>query len=226
MPLENYFTGDPDFSAAQEAELVELTRTLRNILDKSVKLNAPLEVLQQLVRQAEQLDQKMEDFAKVRPLAAHNSEFRPDDVAWSSPYSPVVGRANPISPPMHLVLTEDKAVGTVTFGDIYEGPPNCVHGGIIALTWDHVMALANMLTNARGPTAYLHVQYRNPSPLNSELRFEAWIDRVEGKKIFTRGACYCGDTLVTEAEGLFINTIIKGLDIDPEIIKQHIVTAD
>ena len=81
-----------------------------------------------------------------------------------------------------MVLREEKAIGTVTFGDAYEGPPNCVHGGMVALTWDHVMALANMLINARGPTAWLHVDYKKPTPLYAPLRFEAWIDKVEGKK--------------------------------------------
>ncbi|MCB1615793.1 MAG: PaaI family thioesterase [Pseudomonadales bacterium] len=226
MPLENYFSGDPGFTHEQEAELIRLTNALRGMMDSCVKLNAPLKELQDLADQAEKLDLSMKKHASLRPLAAHNAIFKPEDVAWSSPYSPVVGRANPIAPPMHLVLTQDKAIGTVNFGDIYEGPPDCVHGGIIALTWDHVMALANMLANARGPTAYLNIAYRNPSPLNTELRFEAWIDRIEGKKLFIKGACYNGETVVTEAEGLFINTIIKGLNIDPETIRQQIVTAD
>jgi acyl-CoA thioesterase FadM len=48
------------------------------------------------------------------------------------------------------------------------------------------------------------VKYRSPTPLHRELRFEGTLDRVDGRKIFTSGRCYDGDTLTAEAEGLFI----------------------
>ena len=221
MGIANYFNSDPDFTAEQEAELVRLTRALRQLIDCTVKLNAPLASLTQLANDAESMAAQMLPFSSVRPIAAHNKVFDPDCVDWSAPYSPVVGRCNPLSPPMQMYLTEDKAIGTVTFGDPYEGPPNCVHGGMVALTWDHVMALANMLINARGPTAWLHVDYRKPTPLYTPLRFEAWIDKLEGKKIFIKGACYANGEVVTEASGLFINTVIRNIGVEEEMLRQE-----
>ncbi len=165
MGLANYFDSDPDFTQAQEDALVRLTQALRQVIDHSVKLNAPLEQLSAMTAQVEAISKSMAPFSTVRPLAAHNKTFKPDHVNWSAPYSPVVGRCNPLSPPMPMVLRDGKAVGDVTFSDAYEGPPTCVHGGMIALTWDHVMALANMLMNARGPTAWLHIDYNKPTPL-------------------------------------------------------------
>lgn len=226
MGLANYFESDPDFTAAQEAELVRLTHALRALIDHTVKLNAPLDVLADLATKAEQMAEAMVPYSAVRPIAAHNKRFLPDDVNWSAPYSPVVGRCNPLAPPMQMVLRDGKAIGTVTFGDAYEGPPTCVHGGMIALTWDHVMALANMLIEARGPTAWLHVEYRKPTPLHEELRFEAWIEKLEGKKIFVRGVCYARGEVVTEATGLFINTIIKNIGVDENTLKQHTIVSD
>ncbi len=223
MGIANYFDSDPNFTADQEAELVRLTKALRQIVDHNVKLNAPLETLSQLADQAEAIAAEMQPHSSIRPIAAHNKRFRPDDVNWSAPYSPVVGRCNPLSPPMQMVLREEKAIGTVTFGDAYEGPPNCVHGGMVALAWDHVMALANMLINARGPTAWLHVEYKKPTPLYKPLRFEAWIDKLEGKKIFIKGACYANDEIVTEASGLFINTVIKNIGVEEEMWRQDIL---
>ena len=220
MGITNYFDSDPDFTAAQETELVRLSAALRKIIDSSVKLNAPLTTLQQLADDAEKIATQMQAHSSVRPLAAHNKLFKPEQVDWSAPYSPVVGRCNPLSAPMQMMLRDGKAIGEVTFGDAYEGPPNCVHGGMVALAWDHVLALSNMLINARGPTAWLHVEYRKPTPLLTPLRFEAWIDRVEGKKIFTKGACYANGEIVTEATGLFINTFIKNIGVDEKMMKQ------
>lgn len=226
MGIANYFDSDPNFTHSQEAELVRMVKALRQVIDNSVKLNAPLDILTRLADDAEAMAAAMEPYSSVRPIAAHNKHFRPDDVNWSAPYSPVVGRCNPLSPPMHMVLREDKAISTVTFGDPYEGPPNCVHGGIVALAWDHVMALANMLINARGPTAWLHVDYKKPTPLYTPLRFEAWIDRLEGKKIFIKGACYANGEVVTEASGLFINTIIKNIGVEEEMLRQDILRGE
>lgn len=225
MGIANYFDSDPNFTRIQEAELVRMTKALRQIIDQSVKLNAPLVTLTQLANDAEAMAEQMRPYSSVRPIAAHNKHFRPDDVNWSAPFSPVVGRCNPLSPPMQMVLREDKAIGTVTYGDAFEGPPNCVHGGMIALAWDHVMALANMLINARGPTAWLHVEYRKPTPLYTPLRFEAWIEKLEGKKIFVRGFCYANGEVVTEANGLFINTVIKNIGVEEEMIRQETIRS-
>ena len=44
-----------------------------------------------------------------------------------------------------------------------------------------------------------------PTPLDTDLRFEATVQRVEGRKIFAEGRLYNGDVLTAEAEGLFIS---------------------
>ena len=54
-------------------------------------------------------------------------------------------------------------------------------------------------------TGRLTVSYRSPTPLATELRFVGWLERVEGRKIFTRGELWAGDRLCAEAEGLFIS---------------------
>ncbi len=223
MSLANYFEGDPAFTAEQETEQLRLTQAIRTLIDHSVQLNAPLATLTQLANQLEAAAAVMEPFSTVRPLASHNKLFKPEEASWSSPYSPVVGRCNPLAAPMSIVLREGKAIGSVIFGEAYEGPPTCVHGGIVALTWDHVMAIANMAIDARGPTAWLHVEYRKPTPLHKHLRFEAWIEKLEGKKIFVRGRCYVeggNGEVITQATGLFINTVIKNIGVDVAQIRQ------
>jgi hypothetical protein len=53
-------------------------------------------------------------------------------------------------------------------------------------------------------TGSLTVHYRKPTPLQVELQFDAKVERVDGRKSFVRGRCRAGETVVAEAEGLFI----------------------
>ena len=125
-------------------------------------------------------------------------------------FSPVTGRYSPFSPPIEIALEagpdqQPRVVGRVTFGEAYEGPPDSVHGGIIASSYDQMLAFACMAEDAGGPTATLTVRFRKLTPIRVPLRFEAWIDRIEGRKVFARGACYTPDgEAVSESEGMFV----------------------
>jgi hypothetical protein len=41
-------------------------------------------------------------------------------------------------------------------------------------------------------------------PIEKELQIDAGIDRVDGRKIFVSGRLSDGDTLLTEADALFV----------------------
>jgi acyl-coenzyme A thioesterase PaaI-like protein len=119
-------------------------------------------------------------------------------------HSPFIGLANPLSPPMSLDYSADRVVGRVTFGSAYEGPPGCVHGGYVAAAFDELLGATQSLSGTQGMTAHLEVDYRRPTPLNTPLVLEAWLDRREGRKIWARGTLHAGDELRAEAEALFI----------------------
>lgn len=120
-------------------------------------------------------------------------------------FSPLSGSHNPIAPPiaMRVIGGGDSPhiEGTVTFGPAYEGPPGHVHGGFVAAMFDELLGFAQM---EPGFTAYLHVDYRKPTPLNRQLTLAAGIDRTEGRKRWVKGTCHLDGVLLTEAEGLFI----------------------
>jgi len=225
--LENYFIGDPDFGPAQEEELLRFSAAIRRINNKIIKLSGTQAELSALADVAEQLEQKINPLVKRRALPAYSKIFDFKDVGRTYAYSPITGRANPIAPPVFTNIENNKVICHVTFTDVYEGPPGCVHGGIVALTWDHVLAAATIIDDARGPTANLSISYRKPTPLKQALRFESWVDRHEGKKVWIKGICYAIDTsgvesIVTEAEGLFINSLIREIYVTEEHLKQEI----
>jgi acyl-CoA thioesterase FadM len=56
----------------------------------------------------------------------------------------------------------------------------------------------------RQRTAYLHVNYRQIVPIDTELQIDSRVDRVEGRKIFVSGRVSDGDAVLTDAEALFV----------------------
>lgn len=122
--------------------------------------------------------------------------------------SPVMGSMNPIAAPLTISVVEEgvgaRVEGRVTFTGAYEGAPGCVHGGFIASAFDEVLGVAQSASGNPGMTANLSIDYRSPTPLHRELVFVGWCERIDGRKIYTRGTLHHGATLCAEASGLFI----------------------
>lgn len=131
--------------------------------------------------------------------AGHPQEFFPT--------SPVVGFANPVAPPVVVESAEGGLDGMAWFDYQYEGPPGCVHGGVIAMVFDEILGAANIAAGFPGMTGTLTIRYRKPTPLRAPLRVQARIEDRQGRKTITRGAIYHEDVLTAEAEGIFIQLV-------------------
>ncbi|MFM7963621.1 MAG: PaaI family thioesterase [Actinomycetota bacterium] len=122
--------------------------------------------------------------------------------------SPMMGSINPIAVPITLTVVNEGAQAVVearvVFTNTYEGAPGCVHGGFVASAFDEVLGVAQSASGNPGMTANLSVDYRSPTPILRELVFRGWCERIDGRKIFTRGTVHHGDTLCAEASALFI----------------------
>jgi acyl-coenzyme A thioesterase PaaI-like protein len=129
-------------------------------------------------------------------------------VDWM-PYDAVMGKWNPLAAPLEMSWDDGRAIGAVSFGTPYEGPPGCVHGAVIAASFDQVLNVANLMEGAAGPTARLELKFRAPTPLHRALRFEGWVDRREERKTYSRGRLLADGVVTVEAAGLFIT-------VDPE----------
>jgi hypothetical protein len=93
----------------------------------------------------------------------------------------------------------DRAVGTVTFPLVYEGPPGIVHGGFLALFFDCVAQHHNCDVGVAGKTTTLTVRYWRPTPVLTALRFDL-TRMIEDGRIRTTGRLLRGDTVLCEAE--------------------------
>lgn len=121
-------------------------------------------------------------------------------------FSPLIGRSNPLSPPIAMSADEEgRVTGRVSFGSAYEGPPGCVHGGYVAAAFDEVLGFAETFSNAPGMTGTLTVVYRSPTPLHVEVVFRARITRIEGRKIHVSGTLHAGERLCAECDAIFVS---------------------
>ena len=120
------------------------------------------------------------------------------------PTSPVIGRANPLAPPAQVWWQDGELRGRVRFAYAYEGPPTCVHGGVIAAVFDEILGAALIMNGNPGMTGTLTVRYRRPTPLQADIDLVARPTGVDGRKLYVEGALYYAGELTAEAEAVFI----------------------
>ena len=193
------------------AERRRLAAAMRTVIDRLIQSDAPEP---ELAAAADALERYAER------LARHPRSHRYESWGETSPagdtgaffdQSPLIGLANPLAPPIRVEADPDgvNVHGHVTFGAAYEGPPGCVHGGVVAAAFDEVLGFANSLSGNPGMTGTLTVRYRLPTPLHTPLRFEARYERSERRKIFTSGEVWAGEKVTAEAQGIFVSVDVE-----------------
>jgi hypothetical protein len=118
--------------------------------------------------------------------------------------SGISGRSNPLAAPMQWAPDGEILRGWATYSAAYEGPVGCVHGGFVAAAFDDLLGSAQTASGIAGYTGTLTVKMVRPTPLHQRIDYEAGVDRIEGRKIFVWGKAWDGDTLLGEAEIVFI----------------------
>jgi len=197
---------------------IELTRLTRALIRESFVSTASDDDMQAAIDAVRTAVEAVKR-ATGRDVGAFNSNFMDR--------SPFMGLMNPLAPPMSARLDPDDGEWgsvhcTVTFTEPFEGPPGHVHGGFLAGVFDEILGQAQSLSGRPGMTGKLSISYRAPTPLFAELHLRGWIERIEGRKIFTHATLHNGATLCCEADGLFISMpedlrhlLQKGRDATP-----------
>lgn len=195
---------DDPYNDAQIEVRRRLAGATRLVVERLVASTAPVDLLTNAA-------ERMESFAELLGGYPHGRTYKGYAEPANAPrpqeffdHSPLSGKANPLAPPMDLEVIDGVVHGRVRFGAAYEGPPGCVHGGFVAAVFDEILGMANSLSGEPGMTGTLSVKYRKPTPLRVELRLEATLDRVDGRKRWCSARLHAGDVLCGEAEGLFI----------------------
>jgi len=117
---------------------------------------------------------------------------------------PMIGLSNPLSPPLAAIAGTDRRIWEVVFGDAYAGHPGFVHGGYVSAVIDHVLGVVASSSGLSTMTGTLTTRYRRPTPLNTRLVCRGELERVDGRKVFCKATLEADDTLIAEAEGVYI----------------------
>ncbi len=140
-------------------------------------------------------------------------QWSEEDITSVMPYSPVSGKRNAIALPIKLWKVGDKEVlGEAVFSSTYAGPPNAVHGGIIAAVFDEVLAMANVISGNAGFTGTLTIKYHDKTPLNTPVELWGMNVRQDGRKQISRGERRVNGKVVAAEEGLFIGAATSPRD--------------
>lgn len=187
-------------------EMRRLADAARLVIERLVSSGAPDEALaaaaDALEAVAAELDEHPHGSIYEGFAEAANSGGSPGNAFFD--HSPLIGKANPLAPPIEVAIEGDRVIGTATFGTPYEGPPGCVHGGFVAASFDEILGAAQSMSGLPAMTGTLTIRYHKPTPLHRELRFEGELVKVEGRKVFAAGRVFAGDTMTAEAEGIFV----------------------
>lgn len=117
----------------------------------------------------------------------------------------VGGRLNPFAGGVRYYRDGDEVVAKANLSASYEGPPNRIHGGMVAAVFDEVMgAVFRVRAMASSFTGTLTVRYTGPAPLDEEIVFRARLTETRGRKHFVEASASSGSGPVAEAEATFI----------------------
>lgn len=202
MPIRGFAS---DEIHPRRVEVRRMADAVRDLLEYQVRTDADPDLLAGMADQLEAIASRLREAPVRAYLEGYGESSTSGDPHAFFDDSPLLGHANPLAPPIDLEKFDDHIVGHVRFNSAYQGPPGCVHGGFVAAAFDEVLGVAQSLSGAPGMTARLTVDYRNPTPLHRDLRFVGRLDRVDGRKIYASGACYDGEELTAESEGLFVS---------------------
>jgi acyl-coenzyme A thioesterase PaaI-like protein len=194
--------------AGRSEEMGELALAVRRIITATVTNRAPPAEIEVFARELDTLAARLEQHIPDPPphITETGRSGAIDDgftMAERMPFDVVIGRYTPLALPIEIEFDGERAVGHATFTTPYEGPPGCVHGAVIAASFDIVLTAANMAAKTAGLTVTLEIGYRRPTLLHEEARFEAWVERIEERRVFTRGHVLQRGVVTVEAHGVF-----------------------
>lgn len=140
-------------------------------------------------------------------LAPHE---KPGGLAPAGRVASLPGAGSALMPPWQIrdFNSEIVEVG-VQFSRYHVGGNNAVHGGVVAMMFD---VMCGIIIHAVGRpisrTAFLHVDYRNITPIDVPLTMRGWASKIEGRKTFVNAELTDPEgTVLAEANGLMVRLL-------------------
>ncbi len=119
------------------------------------------------------------------------------------------GDHNPAGIGMRMARDGERVRGSVKLDSRHEGAPGYAHGGAVSTILDDALGMLLFLLRRPAVTARLEVDFRRPAYLGRPFGVEAWVDGIEGRKLWMVVELREEGELVAQGRGLF-------LEVDPE----------
>ena len=134
----------------------------------------------------------------------------PEGLAPAGRVIDLPGLGHPLLPPW--TITDSGPDGVTMKGHFtrsHVGGNNAVHGGMIPLLYDwHFGMIVSTAGLSPSRTAYLHVDYRNITPIDEPLTAYGRITEIDGRKAFVAATMTAADgALLSEANGLMVRLL-------------------
>src|SRR3990170_5122092 len=111
------------------AEKRRLAAAMRVVIERLMTSDAPEGELRAAADALERYAERLAKHPRADRYFGFAESANAGNVLAFFDQSPIIGRANPIAPPVVMREEGGRVVGTARFGSAYEGPPGCVHGG-------------------------------------------------------------------------------------------------
>lgn len=186
----------------------DIAKALQNMASHIIRMDANDEQLSQYLVELNAIEQRLKAQGKIDTGELFkkmiNVEASGDDVLMGHDYGILNGKASAIAFPMDTKIVGDRVHGTAFVPLPFQGPPMRVHGGIVAAIFDVLLAQTQAIGKVMGYTASLEITYKNATPLETELELEAWIEKIDGRKMFNAGEIRANGKVCATAKGLWI----------------------
>lgn len=187
----------------------QLGQELAGLTEDVLRLDASEQELAGYIQQIQQLRQSVRDHGQrdynqiLQRLMAGTASSQ--DVTDLVDFEILSGKASPMSPPLELWLDGDTVRGRAQFGAAFQGPPGRVHGGVLSLALDMVLAKTQDFVKQIGMTGTLNIRYMAPTPLNAPVEFEARLVGLERRKLLCEGSVWVKGQQTVAVQGVWIS---------------------
>jgi acyl-coenzyme A thioesterase PaaI-like protein len=118
------------------------------------------------------------------------------------------GDENPAGIGMRMERDGERVRGSVTLDRRHEGAPGYAHGGAVSTILDDALGMLLFVLRRPAVTARLEVDFRRPAYLGRPFDVDAWVDEVDGRKLWMRAELREQGEVIAPARSLF-------LEVDP-----------
>jgi hypothetical protein len=191
--------GDAKFGEAPLAQTVAAAGAMRRLSSLLLSLEHPHPTVDAMLAKFAEWEGELASAAAADP-APRIGEIPGDPRRVYLNHATDIGAYNPCFPEYRFDrLDAEKADGVVCFPLVYEGPPGLVHGGFLGVFFDCVIQHHNCVTGLSGKTRSLLVNFRRPTPVLAELRFDIDRSHVE-RGIASTARLLLGDEVLCTGE--------------------------